>query len=180
MQINILPIQGVLRSTSSSSCISQLYASNYSWLVNLLSKKLHCPQKAADLAQDTFISLLSVQSKQHVVDINEPRAYLTTIAQRILFNFYKRQSLERAYMEALSYLPEDFMLSVEDRLILLETLQQIDAMLDGLQESVRRAFLYSQLEGLTYAEIALKLNISQRSVKRYMALAFEQCLMLVD
>jgi len=180
MQINILPIQGVLRSTSSSSCISQLYASNYSWLVNLLSKKLHCPQKAADLAQDTFISLLSGQSKQHVVDINEPRAYLTTIAQRILFNFYKRQSLERAYMEALSYLPEDFMLSVEDRLILLETLQQIDAMLDGLQESVRSAFLYSQLEGLTYAEIALKLNISQRSVKRYMALAFEQCLMLVD
>jgi len=180
MQINILPIQGVLRSTSSSSCISQLYASNYSWLVNLLSKKLHCPQKAADLAQDTFISLLSGQSKQHVVDINEPRAYLTTIAQRILFNFYKRQSLERAYMEALSYLPEDFMLSIEDRLILLETLQQIDAMLDGLQESVRRAFLYSQLEGLTYAEIALKLNISQRSVKRYMALAFEQCLMLVD
>jgi len=180
MLINILPMQGVTSSGSSSSYMSQLYASNYSWLVNLLSKKLHCPQKAADLAQDTFISLLSGQSKQPVDDIHEPRAYLTTIAQRILFNFYKRQSLERAYLEALSYLPDDIMLSVEERFILLETLQQIDAMLDGLQESVRRAFLYSQLEGLTYAEIALKLNISQRSVKRYMALAFEQCLMLVD
>ena len=72
------------------------------------------------------------------------------------------------------------MLSVEERFILLETLQQIDAMLDGLQDNIRRAFLYSQLEGLTYAEIALKLKVSQRSVKRYMALAFEQCLMLVD
>jgi len=180
MQINILPMQGVLSPTSSSLCISQLYASNYSWLVNLLSKKLHCPQRAADLAQDTFISLLSGQSKQPVDDIYESRAYLTTIAQRILFNFYKRQSLERAYLEALSYLPYDIMPSVEDRLILLETLQQIDAMLDGLQNNVRKAFLYSQLEGLTYAEIALKLQISQRSVKRYMALAFEQCLMLVD
>lgn len=179
MNTNILQMQD-LSLTISTCSVSQLYASNYSWLVNLLCKKLNCPQKAADLAQDTFISLLSSQSKQSVDGIHEPRAFLTTIAQRVLFNFYKRQSLERAYLEALSYLPEDNMLSVEDRFILLETLQQIDVMLDGLQDNVRRAFLYSQLEGLTYEEIALKLKISQRSVKRYMALAFEQCLMLVD
>ncbi len=160
--------------------IGQIYVNHYHWLVRKLCKKLSCPQRSADLAQDTFISLLSGKNSYALEEIQEPRAYLTTIAQRTLYNFYKRQSLEQAYLDALSNSPQDFNLSVDDRLILLESLQQIDAMLDGLQEKVREAFLMSQLEGLTYSDIATKLKVNQRTVKRYMALAFEQCLMLVD
>ena len=48
---------------------------------------------------------------------------------------------------------------------------------DSLSDKARRAFLLSQLEGLTYDEIALRLEVSTRTVKRYMALAFEQCLL---
>ena len=69
--------------------------------------------------------------------------------------------------------------SVEERMIILETLHRIDAMLDGLVPRVRSAFLLSQLEGLGYSEIALRLNISERTVKRYMVQAFEQCILLV-
>ena len=45
--------------------------------------------------------------------------------------------------------------------------------------AVRRAFLWSQLEGLGYREIAERLKVSERTVKRYMAQAYEHCL-LVD
>ena len=69
--------------------------------------------------------------------------------------------------------------SVEDRLLILETLHQIDAMLDGLGAKVRTAFLLSQLEGLAYADIAARLNVSERTVKRYMVQAFEQCILLL-
>ena len=44
---------------------------------------------------------------------------------------------------------------------------------------VRRAFLWSQLDGLGYREIAERLQVSERTVKRYMAQAYEHCL-LVD
>ncbi|HEY4353459.1 MAG TPA: sigma factor-like helix-turn-helix DNA-binding protein, partial [Paraburkholderia sp.] len=43
-------------------------------------------------------------------------------------------------------------------------------------EPIRSAFLLSQLDGLTYDEIATQLSISTRTVKRYMATAFEECL----
>lgn len=160
--------------------IGQIYVNHYHWLVSKLYKKISCSQRSADLAQDTFISLLSGKNRYALEEIQEPRAYLTTIAQRILYNFYKRQSLEQAYLEALSNSPQDLNLSVDDRLILLETLQQIDAMLDGLPDNIRRAFLLSQLEGMAYSEIASILKVSQRTIKRYMAQAFEQCLMLLD
>jgi hypothetical protein len=40
-------------------------------------------------------------------------------------------------------------------------------MLDGLNGKTREAFLLSQLDGLTYSEIAHKLGVSVSSVKKY-------------
>lgn len=43
---------------------------------------------------------------------------------------------------------------------------------------MRRAFLWSQLEGLTYQQIAERLKVSERTIKRYMAQAYEHCLLV--
>lgn len=74
-------------------------------------------------------------------------------------------------------LPEEQMPSPELQHELLETLQQIDTMLDGLGTKVRQAFLLSQLEGLTYPQIADQMQLSVSSVKKYMAKATEHCLL---
>ena len=50
-------------------------------------------------------------------------------------------------------------------------------MLDGLNVKAREAFLLSQLEGLTYADIASRLAVSVSSVKKYIAKATEHCLL---
>ena len=42
----------------------------------------------------------------------------------------------------------------------------------------RMGFLLSQLDGLTYAQVALQLGVTDRTVKRYMAQAFAQCILL--
>jgi RNA polymerase sigma-70 factor (ECF subfamily) len=102
-----------------------------------------------------------------------------TVGKRLLSNFYSRRSLEQAYLEALAQLPEESAPSPEQRWLWLETLQALDELLDGLPPLVRRAFLWSQLEGLSYRAIAERLNVSERTVKRYMAQAYEHCL-LVD
>jgi len=62
----------------------------------------------------------------------------------------------------------------EARLLALEALQEIDAALDGLPDPVRTAFLLAQLEGLSYAEIAARLNVSASSVKQYLTRANRQ------
>jgi RNA polymerase sigma-70 factor (ECF subfamily) len=66
--------------------------------------------------------------------------------------------------------------SPEERQLTLETLFLIDAMLSGLSAGVRKAFLMSRLEGLTYKQIAAELNVSERTIKKYMAKAMLQCL----
>ncbi len=148
--------------------ISTLYTDHQGWL----RKKLGDAHQAADLAHDTFVRLLS---RDDLVEAREPRAFLTTVAQRVLFNHYRRQQLERAYLDALAQAPAGFAQSPEERAILLETLVEIDRMLDGLPSPVKRAFLLSQLDGMPQADIARALGISITTVKRHLVKAGMQC-----
>ncbi|MFJ2318920.1 sigma-70 family RNA polymerase sigma factor [Pseudomonas sp. NPDC087817] len=161
----------------SEQSLQQLYREHRGWLETWLRRRMGNAWDAADLSQDTFLRVLC--SAQPIADMREPRAYLLTVGKRLLSNFYTRRSLEKAYLEALAQLPEDSVPSPEHRWLLLETLQTLDELLDGLPRPVRRAFLWSQLEGLGYREIAERLQVSERTVKRYMAQAYEHCL-LVD
>lgn len=157
--------------------LDNLYRDHRSWLESWLRRRLGNAWDAADLSQDTFLRVLG--SAQPLAQLQEPRAYLLTVGKRLLINFHQRRSLEQAYLNALATLPEACVPSPEQRWILLETLQALDELLDGLPSGVRRAFLWSQLEGLGYREIAERLRVSERTVKRYMAQAYEHCL-LVD
>ncbi|WP_131109235.1 sigma-70 family RNA polymerase sigma factor [Pseudomonas sp. Sample_10] len=156
--------------------LHDLYRDHRGWLEGWLRRRMGNACDAADLSQDTFLRLLA--SSQRIADLHEPRAYLLTVGKRLLSNFYKRRSLEQAYLNALALLPEDCVPSPEQRWLLLETLQALDELLDGLPHPVRRAFLWSQLEGLSYQHIAERLKVSQRTIKRYMAQAYEHCLLV--
>ena len=168
---------------SERSEVAALYADHHGWLQGWLRRKLGNPFDAADLAQDTFVRLLAAPDdtpeKQGDWQLREPRAYLTLIAKRLLANLYRRRSLEQAYLEALGAMPEPMAPSPEQQAIILETLQEIDALLDGMAPRVRQAFLMAQLEGLGYAEIAVQLAVSERTVKRYMAEAMARCIFLM-
>ncbi len=157
--------------------LTTLYRDHRSWLETWLRRRVGNAWDAADLSQDTFLRVLA--SSQSLAELREPRAYLLTVGKRLLSNFYSRRSLEQAYLEALAQLPEACVPSPEQRWLVLETLHALDELLDGLPALVRRAFLLSQLHGLGYRDIAERLEVSERTVKRYMAQAYEHCL-LVD
>lgn len=157
--------------------VHSLYVEHHGWLHAWLRRRLGCAHSAADLAQDTFVRVLL--RPQAVPTLRAPRAYLTTLAKGVVNEHWRRQGLERAYLEALAALPEPLALPPDERLALLQTLHEIDAMLDGLSPKAREAFVLSQLDGLTYAQIAARIGVTERTVKRYMAHAFERCLALV-
>lgn len=130
--------------------ITVLYSDHHGWLRGWLRKRLGDMHQAADLAHDTFMQLLT---REEPVAAREPRAYLA----------------------ALAALPEPVAQSAEERAIVLETLGAVDRMLDGLALPVRRAFLMSQLDDMSHADIADTLGISVTTVKRYLVKAGQQC-----
>lgn len=153
--------------------VEDLYVDHHGWLTGWLRRRLGDSFVAADLAQDTFVSVIRAGS---AVDIREPRPFLATVAARLVANRHRRQILENSYLDFLAALPEEHAPSVEARLMALQALQQIDRALDGLPPKVREAFLLAHLEELSYAEIAERLQVSCSSVKQYLTRANRQCL----
>lgn len=152
--------------------IHSLYVDNHGWLQGWLNKKLGCSSRATDLLHDTFVRLLA---RDEVIQVREPKAYLMVAAKRVLIDYWRRENVEKAYLEALKQQPEDYALAPEEQHILLETLLEIDHLLGRLPVVVKRAFLYSQLDGMKQAEIAAKLDVSVSTVKRYLVQAGTQC-----
>lgn len=159
---------------TSANPVQALYEAHHGWLFARLRRKLGCSWDAADLAQSTFVRVLAV--KDQVLDeVIEPRAYLTTIAQRLLANHLRRKQIENAYLEALACLPERVAPPPDVQLMVLETLIAIDRLLGGLPVVARKAFLLWRLEDMTQEEIAAQLGISRTSVRRHLANAAQRC-----
>jgi RNA polymerase sigma factor (sigma-70 family) len=158
--------------SATADAVHTLYLQHHGWLVSRLRRKIGCAWDAADLAQSTFVRVIAAREVQHVA---EPRAYLTTIAQRLLANHLRRRQIERAYLDALATLPEPMAPPPETRLMVMETLVAIDRLLDGLPVVARKAFLLWRLEEMTQEEIAAQLGISRTSVRRHLAAAAERC-----
>lgn len=152
--------------------VHALYADHHGWLQGWLRRKLGNAFDAADIAQDVFMRVLT---RQPPLQAREPRAYLSTIARGLIIDHWRRRELEQAWLETLAALPEPEAPPPESRLIFLETLIEIDRMLDSLKAPVRTAFLLAQFEGLTCPQIAKRLSVSLATVERYIAQALRRC-----
>lgn len=157
--------------------IETLYSEHHNWLCGWLRKRLGCFDHAADLAQDTFIRVL-LQRK--APELREPRAYLSSIARSLMIDMFRRRALEQAYLETLALRPEAEDISPETRHLIIETLLEIDQLLDGLGPRTRDIFLMAQLDGLSYVQIGRELNVSVTTVKKHAARALTHCLLAAE
>lgn len=153
--------------------VQALYTDHHLWLVRWLKRRMYNSDKALDIAQDAFVRILSQQKP--LDQLQEPRAWLASIAKGLLIDKARREALEQAYLDTLQQLPETESISAEDQWLLLELLEKVDALLHELKPKVRTAFLLSRLEGLSYAEIAQQLGVSRPSVEKYIATAMLHC-----
>jgi RNA polymerase sigma-70 factor (ECF subfamily) len=155
--------------------LDAIYREHHGWLYSWLSRRLNDSADAADLAQDTFLRVLVART---AAGLQQPRHYLSTVARGLVIDLYRRRALERAYLDALARLPEEVHPSLEQQALLFEEIVEVDRLLDGMGAKAKRTFLLSQLDGLTYAQIAERLGISMRTVNNHMAKAMEHCCLI--
>lgn len=155
--------------------VGRLYSEHGRWLSGWLVRKTACRYRADDLAHDTFSRLLERES---LPSLDDPRRYLVAIARNLLIDDVRRRELERAYVAALA--PEDAKdLRTPERIV--EAVQLLDALvglLGRLPPATREAFLLRRLDGLSHDEIAGRLGVSLRTVKRRIADAYARCYLL--
>ncbi|WP_122666429.1 sigma-70 family RNA polymerase sigma factor [Pseudomonas viridiflava] len=172
-----LPSLDAQQQTMRNRVLRQLFGEHHSWLLCRLRARLGCRHDADDMAAETFAQVVALRDP---AGINEPRALLTTIAKRLVFASWRRRDLERAYLESLARQPFAYEPSAEEQAQALEALSTLDQILQGLSPIGRSAFLYSQLDNLTYAEIGQRLGISAPRVHQYIVKALGLCYLALE
>ena len=100
--------------------------------------------------------------------------YIFRIAKNSLLNKIKKKINEKVYLDYLLSRPEDLSNSVEKNINYLELNTEIERLIKNIPEKRRNIFLLSRQEGLTYKEIAAKLNISVNTVNTQISKSLEK------
>lgn len=156
--------------------VGRLYVEHHAWLTKWLRLRLGNAHEAADLAQDTFERLLRFRVQS---PIQEPRAYLTVMAQRLMIGRARRRALEQAYAEALSQAPQRYEASPEQHLLVMQTLEELCEMLDGLSRQSRQVFILAQVQGMSHEEVGLHLGMTRNAVQKSLSRALAHCYAVV-
>jgi RNA polymerase sigma-19 factor, ECF subfamily len=147
--------------------IERLYVSHRAWLCGWLRRQTRSPERAADLAQDTFCKVMESSTE---ATLHSPRPYLATIARRLLIDDTRRRNVELVFLEAHAAVASGEAGPCPERIAAaIGELTAIVRELERLSERARRAFLLARLDEMSHAEIAAELGVSKSMVRQYVA-----------
>lgn len=125
---------------------------------------IHSRTDAEEIVQDVFMQVW--QSADRLVEIEQPGHYIYAIARNKTLNYIrqitKHPTLVEGAWQQMQQLPDH---SLENRLQSDEFREVLNVKLSSLSPKKQKIFHLSRNEGLTHAEIASLLHISQSRVK---------------
>jgi RNA polymerase sigma-70 factor (ECF subfamily) len=133
---------------------------------------------APDLVQDVYLRALTYPATQ---DVREPRAFLFRIAANLVVDHLRKRSYRHCESddgleETIATLAPGPEQAASDS----EGVERLCVALSELPPLCRHAFVLNRFDGLSHREIAERLGISEKTVQRYVAKAFEHCLGCLD
>ncbi len=152
-----------------SGSFARLYRETVDPLRRYLTRLLHSPEEAQDVAHDAY---LRVRPSVENAEARNPEALLYTTARRLAFNQLKRRrvapfaALPPADDTAPAREPD-----VVEQVIARQELVRLEEAIAALPEGCRTVLLLRKLELLSHREIADRLGIAVSSVEKHHARA---------
>lgn len=158
-----------------ASALVACFHENYADLLRFLVRRTGDPERAADVAQDTYLRLATAPPPEG--DLRNAQAYVYRVAGNLAVDTLRRDQrrMDRHTGSAPAETIPASDPSPEAVLLGRERLGLIDAALAELPPKARLALLLCRVDGLSHAEIAARLRISESMVAKYLAQALRHC-----
>ncbi|MFC4761806.1 RNA polymerase sigma factor [Dyella koreensis] len=177
----VKPIPDPARDGQRSSYAMQveaLYRTHYPALVSYLRCRLQSEPDAQEVAQETYVRLLTlVQPTQ----VNDLRAYLFRIATNLAVDRLRSQTVRTRWVhESASESPPMTTLTPERQAMAVEQLQNLRRTLREMPPKTSHAFVAYMIEGRDFGVIARAMHLSERMVRYHVTRALVLCRTRVD
>ena len=158
--------------------IEALYRLHRAELVRFLIARTGNPDDAEEIVQEVWIRL----KRGATSPVSNGRSYLFKMAQNLVVDRLRekqrRMRRERIWFDNLvgpgsKEYPVDRTPNAEQALLDREEAARLQAALETLPDGARRVFDLHKIEGLSHAEVAMRLGISRSGVEKHMAVAMK-------
>ncbi len=161
--------------TSPMSGLLASFQEHYDDLLQFLTRRMSDRQRAADVAQETYLKLVNID--EQAVPVLHARSFIFRVAGNLAID-----ALRREQRIAASHDDSDGACEVacpapapEAALLARERLQILDQALLQLPDNARQALLLNRVEGLTQKQVAQRLGVSESMVAKYIGQALRHC-----
>ncbi len=134
-------------------------------------KMLKSEAEAEEIVQDVFLSIW--MAKARLDAINDPEAYLFTITYNTIYTHLKKASRNRQLLNTIINHLAQIQNTTEDTVTANETGKLIHKAIQQLSPQQQTVYQLSKQEGLSYDEIAERMNISRNTVRNHLAEAMK-------
>lgn len=153
----------------------------YRELLNFLARAVDDRHAAADLAQESYVRVLTLQ--QSGQQVMEPRALLYRVARNLVIDQHRRGAVRSHDGDgaddeadgALAMLAAPDVFEPETAAISSQGVEAMLAAIEQLPLRCREAFILHKFDGLSQAAVARQMDISVTMVERHIKLAMQAC-----
>ena len=137
-------------------------------LVNFLIGLTHDKEASRDMAQDLFCSLW--KDREKLKNVRSFSSYLFQMARFTVYDYFDRLIVSEKYTN--EYLQEASPAESEEEALFVRELQSIiNRTVDQMSPQRSKSYRMSREEGLSNDEIAMRLDISKRTVENHLTAA---------
>ncbi len=120
------------------------------------------PDDAEETVQKVFVALW--EQREQVDENKPPGEYLYSIARYMIYNEFRRQVYKKAVFDHFTLNSPETNNSTKDEVLFNELLTFLESQIERLPERQHEIIKLSRYEGLTYRQVAEKLNITENTV----------------
>jgi RNA polymerase sigma-70 factor, ECF subfamily len=141
---------------------NKIFSLYHNRIYNFCLSLYNTPDEAKDIVQRVFIALWEQRKK---LDETQPLAsYLYSIARYMVYHELRQKIYKKTAFDYLILQSDDLNESTKDDVLYNELFAFIESIIDTLPNRQREIFKLSRFSGLTYLQIADKLNITENTV----------------
>lgn len=156
--------------------ILESYLANEGALKRYLGRFIKSREAADDLAQEAFIRAFAAEGARV---IESPKAFLFKVAKNLALNELARQSANLVEplgdFEGQEVLEDSSQAAVDDVVDSRERIRLLARAIAALPPQCAKVFILRKMQGLSQKEIAVRLNISVRTVENHVATGLSRC-----
>jgi RNA polymerase sigma-70 factor (ECF subfamily) len=135
-------------------------------LFDFVVKLVKSRDDAEDILQEVYLRLWMNREQ---LDLHKSlESYLYTISKRLVIDFYRKASLDRALLDKIIQSSVQYSNETEENIQFKDSFHYFETILESLPPKQRNVFHLAKIEGLSYDAISEELQVSKSTISNHL------------